>query len=102
MLLDVKGVYNFKSKVWIYPGKNAWHFVTLPKDIADEINFLFSAKKRGWGSLKVKVKTGNSEWVTSIFPEKNSDPYLLPLKSDVRKKGGIKENIEVKFTIEII
>lgn len=46
MLLDVKGVYNFKSKVWIYPGKNAWHFVTLPKDIADEINFLFSAKKK--------------------------------------------------------
>lgn len=94
--------FEFTSKVWQHPGEaGAWHFVTLPTDLADEIEFLFADKKRGWGSLPVEVSLKSSKWRTSIFPDKKAASYLLPLKASVRKKESIVENDMVTISIEI-
>ena len=89
--------YSFNAKVWIYPGVGSWHFVTLPQETTDTIDFYFSHLKRGWGSLPVKVRVGESEWRTSIFPDKKSRSYILPLKAKVRTN----ETIKVGDTIAI-
>lgn len=81
--------YELSARVWVYQGKAAWHFLTLPKDVAKDIDFYFSQEKRGWGSLPVTVVVGKTTWKTSIFPDKESGSYLLPLKAEVRKKEGI-------------
>jgi hypothetical protein len=93
--------YSFKATVWLYPGMAGWHFVTLPKDTRDDINFYFAHAKRGWGSLPVNVTIGKTTWKTSIFPDKKADSYLLPLKAEVRKKEIIKEGDSVKFSLVI-
>ncbi|OGG47031.1 hypothetical protein A2671_02145 [Candidatus Kaiserbacteria bacterium RIFCSPHIGHO2_01_FULL_49_13] len=82
-----KPIYNLRGKVWLYPGMAGWHFVTLPKKQSKEIKQLFGGLlRRGWSSIPVIVTVGSTSWNTSIFPDKKADAYLLPLKSEVRKK----------------
>jgi hypothetical protein len=90
-----------KAKVWIYSGKGAWHFVSIPTEIAINIDRIHKHEKRGWGSLPVIVQLGESTWKTSIFPDKKTNTYILPLKADIRKKEKINEGDEIDFTIQI-
>lgn len=93
--------YKMKSKVWLYPGMAGWHFITLPKKESTEIKSNFGKVKRGWGSIPVQATVGETTWKTSIFPDKQSGAYLLPLKSSVRKKEEILENDVIPFSIII-
>ena len=93
--------YTLTADVWLYPGMAAWHFITLPVRTADEIKFLFNEEKRGWGSLRVTVTMGKTTWKTSIFPDKKTNSYLLPLKADVRKKEAINAGDTVKFDLTV-
>jgi hypothetical protein len=92
--------YKFSAELWQYPGYAAWYFVTLPKDVSHEIKIITdSGVRRGFGSVKVKAKIGQSSWGTSIFPDKKSNSYLLPVKKAVR----IAENVNTSdiLTVEI-
>ena len=80
--------FKFLSEVWIYPGKAAWYFVTLPEDIAAEIKF-FTGRKNGFGTIPVLAHIGNTSWKTSIFPDATRGAYLLPVKAAVRKKENL-------------
>lgn len=105
----MKKTYAVKAKVWLYPGNpsassgqvSAWRFVTLPQKDAKDIDFYFHHAKRGWGSLPVVVTTGKTSWKTSIFPDKQSASYLLPLKAEVRKKEAIREGDTIRFSLQI-
>lgn len=93
--------YIFEANVWLWPGNAGWHFVTLPKDLSEEITARFGDRKRGWGSLPVTVTIGSTVWNTSIFPDKKLAAYVLPLKSEVRKKEGIGIDQKIKVMIGI-
>lgn len=92
----------FDAKIWIYPGMAAWHFISLPKKDAAKIKVDFATKKRGWGSLPVKVRIGKSSWKTSIFPDTKAETYLLPLKVEIRKKENLGARDDVSVTLEIL
>ena len=89
------------ATVWLWPGDAAWHFVSLPKDLTEEINARFGDRKRGWGSLPVTVTIGSTSWDTSIFLDKKSATFVLPLKADVRKKEGISVDRTVDVMIAL-
>ena len=94
--------FKFENKVWIYNTvKAAWHFITLPKSLAQEINDLFGDQTKGWGSIPVEVSVGETKWLTSIFPDKKKKSYVLPLKAEVRKSENISEGKAVKVEITI-
>lgn len=93
--------YKFKSSVWLYPGMTGWHFVTVLKDISEDIKHNFGDRKRGWGSFLVVATIDKTSWKTSIFPDKKAGGYLLPLKAEVRKKEGIRADDEIMVTLEI-
>lgn len=95
-------VFNFQGKLWLYKGHAAWHFITLPKAISAQIKQLFLGMERGWGSLPVKVIIGKSEWQTSIFPDRKTKSYLLPIKAGIRKKENLKVEDKVKVSLEIL
>jgi hypothetical protein len=94
--------FKSKSKVWIYPGKAAWHFVNLDKKQSQTIKRLFGGLSGGFGSLPVTVTLGKTKWKTSIFPDSKSGTYLLPLKSKVRKTENVTAGETIKFEIEIM
>lgn len=91
-----------KSEVWLYPGMAGWHFLSIPKNESAEIKKNFGGKQRGWGSLPVFVTIGKTSWKTSIFPDKKSGAYLLPVKAEVRNKERISKGDIVNFSIKII
>ncbi|MFR9750548.1 DUF1905 domain-containing protein [Nocardia sp. 004] len=76
--------YEFTARVWEHQGNAAWHFVSLPEDIADEIEERYGHRSGGFGSVRVHVVVGDSRWSTSLFPDTSRATYLLPLKKAVR------------------
>jgi hypothetical protein len=81
--------YEFSAPIWLYQGQGAWHFITLPVDVAARIRHLITGPRRGWGSVRVKVSIGRTTWATSIFPYKELNSFILPIKAQVRKAEGL-------------
>lgn len=100
--MQITKEFNFLAKVWLYPGLAAWHFITVPKNISDNIKTLFGGLRRGFGSLPVRVNIGKTSWKTSIFPDSKAGAYMLPLKNEVRKRESIKVGDEINIVIEIL
>lgn len=94
--------FTFKAPLWLYSGEKAqWHFITLPPEAADEIKFFIPAKS-GFGSIRVTAQIGTSKWKTSIFPDKASASYLLPVKKDVRTEQGLSTGDMASVNITIL
>ncbi|MBP6884717.1 MAG: DUF1905 domain-containing protein [Candidatus Pacebacteria bacterium] len=93
--------YTISSKIFLWQGASAWHFVAIPKKESENIKKVFSEKKRGWGSLRVLVVLGKTTWATSIFPDSKSGQYLLPLKQEVRAKEGVANGDIIHFKLEV-
>jgi hypothetical protein len=96
-----KGTYKFKSEVLVYPGMGGWRFLVIPRKEGKEIKEKYGKHAKGWGSIPVSVTIGKTEWKTSIFPDKKSGTYLLPLKAKVRNTEGITDDASVKFILKI-
>ncbi len=94
-------MYKIKSKVWLYPGMAGWQFITIPVSTSKKITQIYEGMKKGWGSLPVKVTIGKTTWETSIFPDKKTGTYLLPLKAQVRKKENIQLEDNINLNLEI-
>ena len=97
----MKKIFKFKSKVFLYPGMTGWHFVGVPKKESEEIKKGVKVKA-GFGSVPVIVTIGKTKWKTSVFPDKRSGTYLLPLKAGVRKKENIYAEDIISLNIELI
>ena len=77
--------FSFTSEVWLWQAKKgAWHFVTLPVEMSEDIKAFTKHLARGFRSVKVEAKIGETKWKTSIFPSKEHDTFLLPIKKSVR------------------
>lgn len=94
--------YKMKGKVWLYPGMVGWHFISVDKKESAVIMELFGNKKRGFGSVPVKVTVGETNWRTSIFPDRKSGTYLLPIKASVREKENIEAEKTISYSIKIL
>lgn len=91
----------FNAPLWEWQGKGAWHFLTLPLAESGMIRMAATAgeKKRGFGSVRVKATIGATSWNTSIFPDKKSGTYLLPVKASVRKAEAFALGDAVEVTL---
>jgi Domain of unknown function (DUF1905) len=94
--------YEFEAELWEWQGKGAWHFISLPKEYANEIKAITESPiKTGFGSVRVSAKISKTTWITSIFPDNKSGSYLLPVKKDVRKKENLQAGSKLKVIIII-
>ena len=95
----------FSAVCWLYTGKGAWYFVTLPPDSAAEISYFSKAlnggKRTGWGSVRVTVQVGKTVWQTSLFPDSKNKSYVLPLKAAVRKAENIVDGKHITIQISM-
>ncbi|MFN8149297.1 MAG: DUF1905 domain-containing protein [Candidatus Nanopelagicales bacterium] len=76
-------VDEFTATVWRYDGQAAWYFLTLPVDLSEEIRA--RTERVGFGSVRVDVRIGATSWSTSVFPDKESGSFVLPVKAAVRR-----------------
>ncbi len=94
--------YDFTAPLYEWTGPAAWHFVTVPVDISDEIDARTEGFTNGFGSVKVRVRIGGSAWSTSLFPDSKQQAYVLPVKKAVRVTEGIAPGDEVRVRIELV
>lgn len=98
---DTARTYHMSSSVLVYPGTSGWRFLLLPRKHGQDIKMKFGKRARGWGSLPVIVTIGQTTWSTSIFPDKTSGSYLLPLKAKIRKHERILDRATVSFILSL-
>lgn len=98
---DQRSSYHFQARLWLYSGQAAWHFVTLPHDLADEIDELTAPTRRGFGSVRVEVTIGTTTWRTSIFPDTRVESYVLPVKKQVRSAEQVAAGDEVEVGMRL-
>lgn len=95
--------FRFTAPLWLWQGNAAWHFLTVPAHISDEIEGRTSVlERRGFGSVRVKVTIGTSTWTTSVFPDKNEGAYVLPVKKAVRADEGLAVGKKAKVVLELL
>jgi hypothetical protein len=80
-------VWEFTAEVWASESVGSWAFVTVPRDVGEEIALL-SGPPTGFGSVRVEVRVGRSTWRTSVFPDKVRG-YVLPVKKAVRRAESL-------------
>jgi Domain of unknown function (DUF1905) len=106
----VTETYVVTATLWLWTSDKApasWHFLTIEGEVAVAIHALAlmrrleSGRRRGWGAIKVKARIGDTEWETSIFPDKGSGGWLLPVKAAVRRPEGLVAGDEVQLTITV-
>lgn len=92
----------FEAEPFPWQGdKTSWVFVAVPPDDADAIDDATSMTG-GFGSVKVAVQIGKTSWSTSLFPSKEMETYVLPLKKAVRQAEGVEIGQPVEVTIELV
>ncbi len=89
--------YEFLATPW----QQCWYFVSLPEEMASEIRENLRFQEEGWGRMKAMAKIGDSQWETAIWFDTKRKTYLLPIKTDIRKRENIGVDKEVKVCIWI-
>ncbi len=92
--------WEFAATLWRWKG-GAWHFVTVPQDVSDEVDAVVGDATGGFGSVRVEVTVGGSTWSTSLFPSTEEAAYVLPVKKGVRTAEGVAEGDAVDVAIRL-
>lgn len=93
--------YEYATKMWKDDSPGGWHFVSLPKILSKEIRENFKWQEEGWGRMKTHAQIGELIWETAIWFDTKADTYILPIKSEIRKKTNLKNNQNIKMNIWI-
>jgi len=93
--------FAFSTEIWVSDAGGSWVFATVPEDITDEIEAL-DLPRRGFGSVKVGVRIGETEWSTSLFPDKKIGSYIFPVKGAVRDAERLDIGDSTDFVIEVV
>lgn len=89
----------FNGKIWFWRGPSPFYFVTIPLQESRAIKDIAPFVTYGWGVIPVHVRTGDTEWTTSLFPK--NDSYLVPIKASVRKAEHLDEGDEVTLLVQV-
>ena len=56
---------------------------------------------KGLGSIRVTVTVGRSTWDTSLFPDKATGSFVLPVKKEVRRANQLVAGDAVDVTLRV-
>jgi hypothetical protein len=95
--------HRFEAVVWEYQGgQGSWHFLSVPTDVADAIADEAGDQTRGFGSVRVDVRIGQTRWQTSLFPSQARGTYVLPVKKSVREAEGLAEGTPATVRLTLL
>lgn len=93
--------WEFAAELWRWKAQESWFFVSLPFDVADEIESVAGPGK-GFGSVRVEVSIGPVTWRTSVFPSAEEKTYVLPVKKAVRVANGVGEGDSCRVLLSLV
>ena len=89
----------FSGKIFIWKGPAPWFFVTVPEKESGDLKVISGIVTYGWGVIPVRVRIGDTEWKTSLFPKDGL--YLVPLRASVRKAENLAEGDVVTMRLGV-
>lgn len=99
-------MHTFTAELWLWDARRSdtWTFVTVPPEVSAAIEDAADAlgPRAGFGSVKVEVRIGAYVWRTSVFPDKDSGCFVLPVKRAVREANGVGAGDEVTVELEVV
>lgn len=93
--------HSFTAELWRWDARDAWFFVSLPVDVADDLEEQ-AGERRGFGSIRVEVAVGASRWRTSVFPDSKQGTFVLPIKRAVRDREGLADGDRVRVRLRAV
>ena len=96
-------IVEFDGEVFRWDARDdaSWFFTAVPPELSADIREI-PRPSRGFGSVRVRARVGDTEWSTSIFPDSTRGSYVLPLKKAVRTAEGIGEGDDVDVRLEVV
>jgi hypothetical protein len=95
--------HHFTAELWRWDARqqDTWTFVTLPPEVSASVEDEADAQgpRAGFGSVRVEVRIGRTTWRTSLFPDKASGCFVLPVKRAVREANGVDEGDLVEVAL---
>jgi len=85
----------------LYEGPDPWHFLTVPPELSEAIRDHSAGSSSRFGSVRVVATIGTTAWRTSVFPDKESGAFQLPVKAAVRKAEDLVLGDIVTVRIEV-
>jgi hypothetical protein len=97
------------GRLWRWQGASAaggWYFITIEGAAGDAVRAAalggqWLDARPGFGSAKVEATIGATRWRTSVFPDKASGGWLLPVKQAVRAAEGLSEGDMVPVALAL-
>ena len=94
-------VHRFRAELWEHspsePG--SWHFMAVPAGLAERLREE-AGPRRGFGSIPVRARIGDTGWRTSLFPDARRGTLLLPVKKQVRVAERLDPGGTYQVTLE--
>ena len=87
--------------------RGTYHLVTFSGDAAEALaarailDRLEFGHRRGFGSLKVAARIGETEWRTSVFPQNSQSEWVLLISKKVMAAEGLALGDRVAVTLEL-
>lgn len=88
--------------------RGTYHLVTFSGDEADQIALhermhrLEFGSRRGFGSVKVMARIGETEWKTSLFPQRERRGWVLLVSKGVMRAERLTKGDEVGLEVQLL
>ena len=88
--------------------RGTYHLLSLTGDHAEKITThaalhrMEYGKQRGFGSVKVIARIGDTEWKSSVFPQDKSTEWILLVSKKVMRAENLAEGDSVGLELELL
>lgn len=93
-------IFEFEGEAIEWRGPAPFVFVPIPADLSADIKAISKYATYGWGCIPVRVRVGETEFKTSLFPK--GDVYLTPMKMVVQRAEGVSVGDQVRIWMEVV
>ncbi len=98
--------HSFTAELWVWDARRSdtWTFVTVPPDVSAALEDDADARgpRAGFGSVRVQVRAGTVSWRTSVFPDKATGCFVLPIKRSVREANRVEAGDPLAVQLRVL
>ena len=89
----------FSGARWQWRGPAPHSLVTVPAEHCAALRGVAGLVSSGWGMMPVRVRVGDTQWRTSLFPK--DDRSLMPIKARVQRAEQLAEGDAVSLRLDV-
>ncbi|MDJ0979729.1 MAG: DUF1905 domain-containing protein [Erythrobacter sp.] len=87
--------------------RGTYHLVTFAGDAAEALathaalHRMEFGRQRGFGSVKLTARIGDTQWRTSVFPQKQQSEWVLLVSKKVMRAEGLSADDRIEVLLSL-